>query len=73
MNELIKDVITPYFDKVISKLSLLETRINTIEKKCDSLQLSLIDLNNKCNKCLNENNICCNSNCNHTNYNDNNY
>jgi len=62
MNELIKDVITPYFDKVISKLSLLEIRINTIEKKCDSLHLSIIDLNNKCNKCLNKNNINCNNN-----------
>ena len=37
MNELIRDTITPFFEKVFIKLTLLETRINTIEKKCDSL------------------------------------
>ena len=47
MNELIRDKITPFFEKVFIKLTLLETRINTIEKKCDSLYLTINDINNK--------------------------
>ena len=33
MNELIRDVMTPYFDKIIRKIELLDDRISNIETR----------------------------------------
>ena len=37
MNELIRDTITPFFDKVIRKIDTLEDRITNINKKISHL------------------------------------
>ena len=46
MNELIRDVMTPYFDKIIRKIELLDDRISNIETRIDVIHYK-IDNNSK--------------------------
>lgn len=41
MNELIRDVITPYFDKIIRKIELLDDRICNIDIRINKLEQNI--------------------------------
>lgn len=57
MNELIRDIVSPLFDKVLNKLTTIEENIAKLDKKLNNLEKQIKDIeetttqhNNDCKK-----------------------
>lgn len=46
MNELIRDNISPYFDKLFKKIDILEDRIITIDNRIDKIEKKIENIEN---------------------------
>lgn len=49
MNELIRDVISPYFDKIIRKIDNLDDQINNVEKRINNVEKRIIQIDDTIN------------------------
>ena len=57
MNELIRDAITPFFEKIIKKIDILESNLSTLNNKITNIENHIKIINNNCNCSKIETNI----------------